>query len=187
MIYGIPKHFEGATWENWVARAELEFAVKRLREWDGAPPFITLLPAEGGTNLGTGKSRALCTIVADWRENRQKKAWYIPVSLIVQKERRLMRGELQDERDHRGTQDWCCATEDMLAIDDVGAERDREWSVAILEAIADHRYANELATVFATNLDERALQERYPRLWRRCTEGLMIGWQATMFDKERAI
>ena len=63
MLYGIPPHFDDATWESWTPRPELEKAVEVLQRWEGDPPSVLLLSPANGTNLGTGKTRALCSAV----------------------------------------------------------------------------------------------------------------------------
>jgi hypothetical protein len=185
MLYGIPPHFDDATWESWTPRPELEKAVEVLQRWEGDPPSVLLLSPANGTNLGTGKTRALCSAVKAWRD-RGAKAWYYPVTRIVRIEQQLMDGDhemYQDEYGERGSANWCCSAPHMVAFDDLGAEHGSSWSIGLMERIADERYASDFPTLYATNLDERSLQIRYPRLWRRCTEGLMLAWQAPLFDR----
>jgi hypothetical protein len=177
-MHGIPKRYEDASWSNWVPRPELAEAIATLQRWEGEPWAILLLSGPR-SNLGTGKSRALCSTVSAWRAGN-KRAFYLPVTRIVQIEHAIMD---EGSADEKGTAGWCCETPAMLAFDDLGAEHNSDWSVGLAERIADERYANILPSIFATNLDERALQARYPRLWRRCTEGLMVPWAAPLFGE----
>jgi hypothetical protein len=176
MLYGIPKRYEGAAWSNWVPRQHLVEAVNVLQTWKGDPWAILLLSGSA-SNLGTGKTRALCSTVAAWREHHQR-AFYMPVVRIVQLEHDLMDEASADER---GTASWCCETPAMIAFDDLGSENNSSWTVGLVERIADERYANILPSIFATNLDERSVQARYPRLWRRCLDGLMLPWSGEIF------
>jgi hypothetical protein len=178
-VYGIPKRYEDASWSSWLARPSLAQAVMALQIWNG-DPWAVLLLSGPSSNLGTGKTRALCSTVADWRE-RDKRAFYLPVARIVQTEHELMDAASADER---GTASWCCETTAMIAFDDLGAENNSSWTVGLVERIADERYANILPSIFATNLDERSLQARYPRLWRRCLDGLMLPWSAEVFRSD---
>jgi hypothetical protein len=103
---------------------------------------------------------------------------------MVQAERDVMD---EGSADARGTASWCCETPALIAFDDLGAENNSSWTVGLVERIADERYANILPSIFATNLDERSLQARYPRLWRRCLDGLMVPWSAEVFRANVAV
>jgi DNA replication protein DnaC len=153
--------------------------VEQLKLWVGEPWSVILL-SEASNNLGSGKTRALCNVVREWR-NRGERAFYLPVARVIQVEHEVMDNPGLSEN---GTVPWCCTLEGMLALDDLGAEHDDRggWAAGLVEQIADERYSNERPTIFAANLTERALQVRYPRLWRRCTEGIMLAWQASRYE-----
>lgn len=186
-MWGIPTHFETATWATWVNRPGLAPQVEQLKAWTGDPALVILLAGAVG-NLGTGKTHALCSLVKSWRESSEyptvKKGCYIQVAKVIQIEHALMNNP---ELSEAGSPAWCSEYDGLLALDDLGSEHDDKggWAASIVEEIADDRYSNERPTVFATNLGERGIQVRYPRLWRRCAEGLMILWQAPMFNTEK--
>lgn len=186
-MWGIPLHFDDATWETWLDRPELLSQVKQLKLWAGEPWSVILL-SEASNNLGSGKTHALCSMVRAWRASAEyptvKRACYIPVARVIQIEHALMDGA---EISEAGSPAWCSEYDGLLALDDLGAEHDDKggWAASIVEQVADDRYSNDRPTVFAANLTERGLQVRYPRLWRRCTEGIMLAWQAPRFDSKR--
>lgn len=185
-MWGIPAHFCDATWSTWVTRPELTSQVDQLKAWTGDPALVILLAGATG-NLGSGKTHALCSLVRAWRFANHPvntKGCYIQVAKVIQIEHALMNNP---ELSEAGSPAWCSEYDGLLALDDLGSEHDDKggWAASLIEQIADDRYSNERPTAFATNLDERTIQIRYPRLWRRCAEGLMILWQAPMFNTEK--
>ncbi len=62
--------------------------------------------------------------------------------------------ELGDWYFHRAKSD------DLVVLDDIGAERATEWVEERLYAIIDARYRMERATIFTSNLSEKQLQDQ---------------------------
>lgn len=58
----------------------------------------------------------------------------------------------------------------LLVIDDWGMAYETDWPLSILDALFDHRWGHELATVVTTNLKaegKEQFSERYPRIYSR--------------------
>lgn len=60
---------------------------------------------------------------------------------------------------------------DLLILDDLGAHQTTEWATAKLDEIIDHRYMNQMRTVFTTNVSPRSLP---PRIASRLHEGIIV-------------
>jgi len=59
----------------------------------------------------------------------------------------------------------------LLILDDLGVEKSTEWAVDKLDTLINHRWLEELPTVFTTNLAPGQLQ---PRLRSRIKEGVTV-------------
>lgn len=60
---------------------------------------------------------------------------------------------------------------DLLILDDLGVEKSTEWVVDKLDTLINHRWLEELPTVFTTNLAPGQLQ---PRIRSRIKEGVTV-------------
>ena len=59
----------------------------------------------------------------------------------------------------------------LFILDDLGAEKATEWALAKMDELIDHRYLNQLSTVFTTNLHPNQLP---PRIESRLREGVVV-------------
>jgi DNA replication protein DnaC len=71
-------------------------------------------------------------------------------------------------------------TDDLLVIDDLGAEKGTEWVVEQLYRIVDYRYRMCLPLVVTTNLSGREIRDRFgdrilSRLVEACTAVKLTG------------
>lgn len=176
---GIPPHYAGVSWTTWEPRPEVAELVDRLRLWSGMPWGVVLV-SEGRANLGAGKTRVLCTLVAEWRA-AGRRARYLAVTEMIAKQRAWM--DEQTDRDD-GTARWCSEYTGLLALDDLGAEHDDRagFHASLVEEVLDSRFRNEFPTAVATNLNGVSLAKRYPRAWRRLREeGEVMPWVCLSF------
>ena len=63
----------------------------------------------------------------------------------------------------RETGDWLfhrAKADDLVILDDIGAEKATDWVAERLYAIVDTRYRMERATIFTSNCPEKQLQEQ---------------------------
>ncbi len=77
-----------------------------------------------------------------------------------------------DAKRQRG--DWFfyrAKTDDLVVLDDIGAEKASEWTGDRLYAVVDARYRNQKATIFTTNCSEKELVDNgYGRIVSRIFE-----------------
>lgn len=63
----------------------------------------------------------------------------------------------------------------VLGLDDLGLEKQSEWTEEQLFMVADYRHNRNLPTIITSNLPPAALEQRYgPRLCRRLFEGARL-------------
>ena len=166
---------EPRTWANWQARRELAQAVKQLRTWPAAwrndRLWACLLHAPNGKdNFGSGKSHA-CQATA-----HEFAALGLRVRYAVWDEYlEGLRAQFGEDRPHEAP---LAEFDGLLIVDDMGKEKDSAWTQERVGGVTDWRYRHRLPTLMATNLDKQALEQRYPRLYSRCHEGLVIPWWA---------
>lgn len=65
---------------------------------------------------------------------------------------------------------------DRLILDDLGAQRDTDWTHERLEAVINRRWLEERPTIITTNLDGKALAERF----RESTFSRLVGGAVTL-------
>lgn len=166
---------EPQTWENWHQRPELETAVKQLRAWfsgwrvDRLWACLLLAP-KAKDNFGSGKSHACQATAHEWASRG------FGVRYVVWEEH-LER--LREQFDNDQARVVPAADFDGLVIlDDVGTEKDTDWALEQLTGVTGWRYRHALPTVITTNLDPDHFRDRYPRLYSRCHEGVVIPWWA---------
>jgi len=150
----------------------LEVAKNYVRNWDafreaGAGFALQGQPGSGKTHVATGVCIALIWKTA--MEGRMIK----PFTLSVPEMLRLARRKFDDP----STADVLdqAMNADLYLLDDIGAEYHRQgtsdgmsWVDEQLFMILNHRLTNQLPTIYTTNLNRRALEERVDqRVWRR--------------------
>ncbi|MFW6125505.1 MAG: ATP-binding protein [Chloroflexota bacterium] len=124
-------------------------ASKELAEGKG-PPFLTLTGP-----VGTGKSHLACAIAWEWVE-RGKLVCYRQAERLLDELRATFDTPQRSFEEVMSWYEGC----HLLVIDDLGAEHSSSWSMAKLEALIDHRYLHERATVVTSNLPLDALPSR---------------------------
>lgn len=104
-------------------------------------------------SFGSGKSYLLSALINELSSKYQKNAivMYYPTLL------KNLKSSFNDEFDTMLEKLHTC---DILLIDDIGAERNTEWSRdEILSPILQYRMDNELTTFFTSNLNIEELEE----------------------------
>jgi hypothetical protein len=166
---------EPQTWANWRLRPELENSVVVLRAWFSGwradRLWACLLHApDRKDNFGSGKSHACQATAHEWAGHG------LAVRYVVWQEHLEA---LREQFDSEGPRLSSLAEFDgLLILDDLGLEKDSPWTQEQLGAVTDWRYRHKLPTLVTTNLDTKALGARYPRLYSRCHEGVVIPWWA---------
>lgn len=174
---------------------------ERLAKWSGVPRatirshrLYTFLPAKGARTAhkaaiafasgnaahwfltfigeaGRGKSHLAIGIGWHWLENDIGLMKYYQVESLLDELRRgydAKPGQALYSFDQ--LMKWIKEVS-LLILDDLGVEQSTPWARAKLDEIIDHRYVNEMPTVFTTNLTVDELQSRVSS---RLSEGEVI-------------
>jgi DNA replication protein DnaC len=154
------------TWETWAPRAELEEQVKALRAWRGTEYWATLL--WGG--VGTGKTHALQATGHEWLG----RGFDVRYTVVPEYFDRLRRSFNDDTMRVPELGEF----EGLLLLDELGSDKQTEWTTGVLERAIGLRYRCGFPTLIATNLELNALGVHFPRLADRLFEGALLHWQA---------
>jgi hypothetical protein len=158
------------SWDNWQTRPELVAQVRDIRAWPGTPWAMCLHAGHGATNLGSGKTHALIATGREWII-RGADPKYHAVADIVNLSRRAIGDESVSVPD---VESW----DDLVLLDDLGAEAPTPYAAEIVDRIADERYRHGYPTLIATNLSLAELEARYRRVADRLCEGRLLEWAA---------
>ena len=127
-----------------------EQARRRLRVWttQHRPPNLILLGA-----VGTGKSSAAVACVHP-AFVACLEVMFAPVREMLE----ALRAEFDSSQ--RGMLGDLCA-EDRLVLDDLGTEKETEWTMERLGMVVDRRWSEERPTIVTSNLNQKDLTTRY--------------------------
>jgi DNA replication protein DnaC len=131
---------------------------------------VCLHAGHGATNLGSGKTHALIATAREWIERGTDPRYYL-VAEIVNRHRLSFGDESVNPPDVGGR-------EDLVLLDDLGAEASTSFTVEIVDRIVDERYRRGYPTLIATNLSLAELEARYRRVADRLHEGRLLEWEA---------
>lgn len=154
---------------NWPA--DPRWPKTKVGTWRGDPWAMTIAGAGN-----TGKTMIATEML--WRVGRTlESARWATASEVV----RIVFGA----ENSGGSTGWSELAEiDVLLIDDLGiGHLGRSW-----EALADlssHRHAHHLPTIFTTRLRASELCDAQPHMFRRLSEGLMVGYLYQPFGAAR--
>lgn len=148
------KRFKDCTFENFILREGTKEAFEAAKDYannfdnyrkEGHGLLFTSIP-------GTGKTH-LCGAIVNELISRFISAIFIVVpELLLQ---------LDDAR-RKGTQGMVLdglSDCDLLILDDLGAEDNRDWNMDKIFTIMDSRYRNNKPIIITTNLDSNELRE----------------------------
>jgi DNA replication protein DnaC len=185
-----PRRLSGASFENYVPRSkQQQAALESCSSYD-------LDKIRSGLGLylfgkyGTGKTHLAIAIVRALMEANPNEfgARYDDTSSLYNPERQEYQGlycsffpvvDLLDmwrpgseAKQRRG--EWLfrrAKADDLVILDDIGAEKASEWTGDRLYAVVDARYRNQKATIFTTNCSEKELVDNgYGRIISRIFE-----------------
>ena len=141
--------------------------------------FITFIgePGRGKTHLALG-------IGWRWLELEAGVVRYWPVSELLDTIRREYDHKVQDDygNPRPGAFDHAKAC-DLLILDDLGVEKPTEWAIDRLDTLVNHRWLENKATVFTTNLAPSQIQ---PRIRSRIKEGVTITLEGVDYREHKA-
>ena len=106
---------------------------------------------------GNGKTMLACCILCSlWERSETAGRFYVVPELL-----RRYRASFSTENAETAAQiDQELQTQPLVVLDDLGAEKESEWTRDSLYAIVNYRYNHQLATVITTNQKEAALDGR---------------------------
>lgn len=168
---GIPANYHDASFKGMVFNTDNQkLAFKTINGW--VKEFA--LKSRGlffCGNEGTGKTRMMCATAIRLIEKMPVGSTH-PIQPFYWSTTELM-AEIKDGFDNEYAEDalYKAKTCSVLFLDDVGAEQSTPFSVSCVVEIMDARYSNGLTTCLASNLDNKALANRYdPRFAGRVRE-----------------
>lgn len=166
---------DDCTWESWSDVPELREAAQSLRDWKGATWSALLHAAPGRANFGSGKSHAVDATARQWIKNGGDAQYLVAGEFVALHRKATFHSTIPNPKhgEYRG----------LLVLDDLGSESRYAWPGELVDSIFDQRYRRRLPTLFTTNLDLAAFEERYPRLLSRLCEGLRLVWDAPDFRR----
>ena len=151
---GIPKEFRTSTWDEFdPRRGKLRESIEYFRQWvaEDDPPWLYLF----GT-VGTGKTKAACTLVRDWMRERKLPVQFMTVSRLV---RRSRQAEFEKAASRGGISLGAVSRYSLFALDDVGAEKATDYGTGKLMEFLDARHELDGPTILTSNLDLEQLSE----------------------------
>jgi DNA replication protein DnaC len=156
----VPERFKGSRFED-TAWDPPQFSAEQRKRFVRCAEFCrkyalsqtaeTWLVMAG--SKGWGKTHLACCIV-NKRVERNESAKFIGFPALLDE---LKSGF--DDNSYQETLTFYQGVE-LLILDDLGAQRETEWSEEQLYKIIDHRYANNLKTVITTNVQRSQIDSR---------------------------
>lgn len=130
------------------------------RRWDGASSVVIASRYDAGDSLyGTGKTRIGCALLEQVVSRGRPVRFVAAIDYLDGiKARYGDTGALSDSAQGYAQS---VASEPVLMIDDLGAERGTEWAVEQMRSLLDSRYRHKRTTIITTNLDMQAIYETY--------------------------
>ncbi len=104
-------------------------------------------------DVGTGKTHLAVAVMNELISRKRVPALFVTVPELLDN----MRGAYNDPG--RDIDEWMAAVKnaDLLLLDDLGAERANEWVRERIFVIVNHRYREELPTIFTSNIGPKDL------------------------------
>ena len=154
----IQPKYRGAQFADF--HAEPDSAAKHIAQqyalkWPPEAPFLTLT----SPNKGNGKTLlAVCIQEAVYRRHRINSRFWRVTDLLDRY--RATFGDAREKDEQFAKIDQEMRRVPLLVLDDLGAEKDTDWTRERLFSLIDYRYAELMPTVITTNVDPRQLDER---------------------------
>ena len=164
--YGVPEGRRG----DWFGSFDLQRAPQMTEARDAC---LKLLKGDlwcvfmiGGT--GNGKTHLAIATLNEWsREGHYGQFWKVPDWLA------LMRSRVQPDEGQRNSEEVLSAFMEapMLALDDLGPEKNTPWGDEQLYRLIDRRCDNRMRTIVTSNARKADLD---PRIVSRLSEGMVV-------------
>lgn len=162
---GIPEHFQDATLESWAAEVHVaggdpSKVLARLEAWLQGSSWLVLRGP-----YGRGKTGLLVAVVRQFVE-QGKSALFRTVPDLLGTLRQTYSGDGREGELLRALY-----AVDVLALDDLGADRATDWAQETLFKLLNKRHDEHKRTLISTNLDLNGLAKHlHERNWERVRE-----------------
>lgn len=110
-------------------------------------------------DVGTGKTHLAVATMRELQDSYEVPCLMMSVPELLDD----MRQEFDDDNSRRGTMKGQANMAELLVLDDLGSEKPTPWSVERLFIIIDHRYREQLPTIYTTNLGYEEVKEVFGR------------------------
>lgn len=157
---GLPKRMRNYTFAsfkpyvNSAATKAAERVEKYLSEWEENRKAGRGLYFCGG--VGTGKTHLAVAVMNELIRRKKVPSLFVTVPELLDN----MRGAYNDPG--RNLDEWMDAVKnaELLLLDDLGSERPSEWVRERIFVVINHRYREELPTIFTSNIYPKELAEQ---------------------------
>ena len=156
---GIPKEFREETWTAFDPRdTKLSQALGYFETWAQLddPPWLYIFGA-----VGTGKTKAACTLLIDWMRERSPHVRFMPAARLID---RIRSAEMEKSPSADALTMNEAARYHVFALDDAGAEKTTDYGTGKLLEFLEARHEQERPTILTSNLDLEQLSEHLGNL-----------------------
>lgn len=152
---GIPRRYQGWTWDRLDVGGHNRQVVEALQAYDPTVPMAGGFLLCGKT--GTGKTTLACLVGLTWLHRGLRVRFRAMQDLLA--EVRATFGDQSGESERSVFRKLAKA--DLLILDDLGAERDTDWGRATVRFLIETVYNEATPCLCTTNLTPPDLQETY--------------------------
>ena len=152
----VPKRYRGARFADFYPdpdRAALVEAQAYVKDWPPRHPFLTLM----SERKGNGKTMLAVATLTEAQVRHQVQARFWPVVDVLDRYKASFGSEFGLKTEDIDAE---LRRVPLLILDDLGAEKGTEWTRERLYSLINARYNDLSPTIFTTNVDLAAFDER---------------------------
>lgn len=167
---GVPVRFRDSTFDNFVVTPKNKEAYTAGVKFADGTADVNSVVLLGLTN--TGKTHLLTAAVLKMVREGHNAVYITVMELLAKMRRGMVDNTIEDIIEEY-------KTAEILALDDWGTTVHSDWGIGRLEEIIERRYANNLPTIVASNIQE----EDFPERTRNRLAGR--GWSRFVVNREK--